>query len=1097
MAQGTADEADRESGDIESVDDEIEPQTVVAFGGNYTVASFKRGDGLLDAKGGGTTAGTAVQIYHSNGTDAQVWTFVQVGSYYKIVNAKSGLVLDVAGGSAKNGAKVQLYGSNDTMAQRWVLLDSGKGDGSVVVCSALDQKLALDLPGGSTSDKTLLQLYSRNQSDAQVFRLTAAQTKQEKADALAAEHAGDLADATYLVSPSKNSGTALSVNGSSAKLVANEGKASIAFTVTHDANGYVTFTTSDGKVLDISGGSTANGATLQRYKGNGSRAQKWVAVKTDDRYKLVSALDTGLVVDCASGSTAEGTKVQMWTSNDSSAQRWTFTNLSEIRSNLDQIALANKNTIADGTYAIAGGDGSSRLVLDVASGSTDSGANVRLWNSNGTIAQRWTIKNDQQTGYVTITNAKSGKVLDVSGGSACVGANVQQYSSNNSYAQKWIIAKSGDGYIVYSALYADRVLDIASGSFNKGANIQTYSSNGSKAQQFKFYSNNISVSACEDILPSDGWYSISSPAVSGKVLDVESGSNSNGANVRMYGANQSFAQLYRFTYVNGYYAIEIGNSGKYVNVADGDIVPGANVQQWGTAKTDTTSLFSATDNGDGTYSFVNVASGLTLAVSGDNLVAAEATGSTSQKFKIAKQSNLISQGVYTIAVASSSSMVLDVASGSTSDGANIQAYSSNGTFAQKWYIAPVSGKENTYIIECVASGKRAAALSNNDVRQKNPSDDLSQQWIASLSGGKVTFISAANSSKVLCISGTNACVAAPSAGNSDFKISSTSASISNGTYFIRMALDTGKVVDVAAGSYAKGANVQICANNNSGAQKWKITSNGDGTVTITNAASELALDVSNSSATNGANVQQWTPNGSSAQKWRIVYAGGGYKIVSALNGNIVLDVAGGSTASGTNVDVYTSNDSSAQRFSFVKTTYSAVYHGFQNPSQYYQVSNITVKVKNNMYVTPSRLSLTATKQDCINTMIQRAREYIGTTYKWDHTGAPGTGIDCAGLVMQCLYACGMDFGTKYNPYDHLYTAGHDHYANDMWNDGKFYHVSYAQRQVGDLVCYSGHIGIYIGNDQIIDAYPGHGINGVAIRSATHCSGMKGCLRPFV
>lgn len=119
------------------------------------------------------------------------------------------------------------------------------------------------------------------------------------------------------------------------------------------------------------------------------------------------------------------------------------------------------------------------------------------------------------------------------------------------------------------------------------------------------------------------------------------------------------------------------------------------------------------------------------------------------------------------------------------------------------------------------------------------------------------------------------------------------------------------------------------------------------------------------------------------------------------------------------------------------------YVGFQNPSQYYQVSSSSVSVPHLGqgifgYRTESRISHTATRQDCINAMVTRAMDYLGTAYRWDYACAPGVGVDCAGLVMQALYATGMDLSPM-NPWDHYYTPGHDHYANDMWNSSRFLH----------------------------------------------------------
>ena len=174
--------------------------------------------------------------------------------------------------------------------------------------------------------------------------------------------------------------------------------------------------------------------------------------------------------------------------------------------------------------------------------------------------------------------------------------------------------------------------------------------------------------------------------------------------------------------------------------------------------------------------------------------------------------------------------------------------------------------------------------------------------------------------------------------------------------------------------------------------------------------------------------------------------------------------------------------------------------GYQNPAGYFQVSTRSVNIPHLGqgkfgYRTPSRISISATRQDCINAMIARAYDYVGTTpYIWDYSCAPGVGVDCAGLVMQCLYATGMDLG-RYTPWDHYYTPGHDHYANDMWNDSRFKHLDFSQRQRGDLICYNGHIAIYIGNDQIIEAASPR--IGVRIHSVYVGYPIKGVLRPFV
>lgn len=182
--------------------------------------------------------------------------------------------------------------------------------------------------------------------------------------------------------------------------------------------------------------------------------------------------------------------------------------------------------------------------------------------------------------------------------------------------------------------------------------------------------------------------------------------------------------------------------------------------------------------------------------------------------------------------------------------------------------------------------------------------------------------------------------------------------------------------------------------------------------------------------------------------------------------------------------------------------------GYQNPAGYYQVSTRNVSITKAArapwnYVTPSRIGLWATRKDCVRAFVQRAREYVGTPYVWNYSCAPGVGVDCIGLVYQCAYACGMDLGggtgyDDFNPWAHYITGNsgwHSHDANNFWNYGKALHVPLSSRREGDVIWWPGHVAIYLGNDQIIEAYtPATGViySGLYENSGTP----SGCIRLF-
>ena len=271
--------------------------------------------------------------------------------------------------------------------------------------------------------------------------------------------------------------------------------------------------------------------------------------------------------------------------------------------------------------------------------------------------------------------------------------------------------------------------------------------------------------------------------------------------------------------------------------------------------------------------------------------------------------------------------MLDVASASAGFGANVQLYASNGSFAQKWLLKKVDGAKNTYTFESVCSSNRLA-VSGDNVCTMASADVKTQQWVARIDSNGIEFVSANDQGLSLDVKGGNYAstsnVQVHSSNGSvaqRFRLRATSAAVDNGTYFIRLASHAGSVLDVSGGSYSDGANVQIWQNNDSGAQKWNFSRNGDGSYTIVNAASGKALDVKDGAASSGTNIQQWSRNGSAAQRWYIDYVTGGFKLSSALNGAFVIDVSGGNSANGTNVALYASNDSRAQRFTFSATTY--------------------------------------------------------------------------------------------------------------------------------------------------------------------------------
>ncbi|MFC0265847.1 RICIN domain-containing protein [Alloscardovia macacae] len=142
----------------------------------------------------------------------------------------------------------------------------------------------------------------------------------------------------------------------------------------------------------------------------------------------------------------------------------------------------------------------------------------------------------------------------------------------------------------------------------------------------------------------------------------------------------------------------------------------------------------------------------------------------------------------------------------------------------------------------------------------------------------------------------------------------------DGEYYITTRLRDASSLDTDGQSIGLGATAALHQYGHADSQKYRFTRNGDGTYTIINSASGLALDVYGGQAANSTKINLWWPTaGAQNQKWIIRDTGSGYMLQSAL-GNYVLDIYGGLVADGTSIALYKPSSSALnQRFVFSST----------------------------------------------------------------------------------------------------------------------------------------------------------------------------------
>ena len=518
-----------------------------------------------------------------------------------------------------------------------------------------------------------------------------------------------------------------------------------------------------------------------------------------------------------------------------------------------------------------------------------------LNNSNIYAKTRWVAQYGAQMEFPSFgTNDRgwqytsSGHINGISGSVDMNAFGSKNYAQDSSVidVRKMPVVSVPDGnYFINVRFKVASSVDISGASTSDSTTIQLYSGNGSKAQQFKFSKQ------------SDGSYVITN-VNSDKALDVRGAAAGNNSVVQQYAINGTNAQRW---------FIRDSGAGYYLQSALGNWV---------------------LDLSGG-----NTSNGTAIRLYAPN-------GTQAQRFVVSSSEVSVPvNAAVNIKSAGKSNLVFDVPGASTANSARIQLYAANGTNAQKFRFQQIGN--GTYNIVNVNSGKvldvYGASASNGAVLQQYDSNGtVAQQWtVRNYGDGKISLMSV-NANKAIDVPGANysSNVALQLYSPNDTaaqqwiieksktmrdRLNEQAAKhrqdLPDGTYSFGSKLKTNMKMDVYGASRSDCANVQLWTGNGTNAQRWRVSHDDNGYVTLTSANSDKALDVYGASTANGANAQQYASNGTYAQKWiAIKNSDGSYTFQSALAENAVLDVNGGSSANGANVQLYTSNGTNAQKW---------------------------------------------------------------------------------------------------------------------------------------------------------------------------------------
>jgi len=340
---------------------------------------------IPNTKGGGSGSGTTDPTpTDPTPTDTYTPATFAEGSSFMIKNVNSGLYLEVAGNIAANSTNVQQWEANGDGTNKsgawntWKLYSAGDGYYYIASCVGDGSTYVLDIDGKKTADGTNIAIYQYKGADNQKFMLT------------------------------KNSDGSYKIR---------------------------TKISGDKSALEIASASKDYGANAQQWTINGANCQDWVLESVPDigvemNTSLVygfTNVNSGLSMDIVNGKMADNSNVQQWSSNGYDCQKWVLKafgsgNYYYIRSlqdptyvlkaegsangsNIDIVTFNSKDSSMlfrftknlDGSYGIITHASSDKGLVEVASASKDSGANVQQWEANGNNCQKWNITSETTT----------------------------------------------------------------------------------------------------------------------------------------------------------------------------------------------------------------------------------------------------------------------------------------------------------------------------------------------------------------------------------------------------------------------------------------------------------------------------------------------------------------------------------------------------------------------------------------------------------------------------------------------------------------------------------------------------------------------------
>ena len=465
----------------------------------------------------------------------------------------TGKSLTVKDSNIAEATEIVQYNYQGLDSQKWILRDSNKNGWIISPISNPD--LSISVEGNIENGSKLILSKTEDNNNQMFYMYNISNDERTKEDGIFRIAIG--------TSPNKTIEVAGSSTLNNAKVdIWDYGNATAQkFYLSYDEEGFYKITAMHtGKSLTAMNNNSTGTIDVVQYEYQNLESQKWLVRDSGKSGWVISLLNNPLISITVEGNVANGSKIIMSDTEDNYNQMFYMYNINE-----------TERTKSNGKYEILVGADSIKS-MEIAGSDTSNNAKVGIWDYGNVPAQKFNL--EYVDGFYKITASHTGKSLTVKDNNLVSGAQIVQYEYQGLDSQKWILRDSGKNGWVISLLTNPDLSICIEGTIKNGARMILSKTEYNDNQMF-YIVNAVDVGKTKE----NGTYNLAVGAYPSKSIEVAGSSTENNAKVDIWSYGNAKAQKFEIEYVDGFYKITAGHTGKSLTVKNNNIKVGEEIVQ--------------------------------------------------------------------------------------------------------------------------------------------------------------------------------------------------------------------------------------------------------------------------------------------------------------------------------------------------------------------------------------------------------------------------------------------------------------------------------------------------------------------------------------